>query len=319
MKTETLTLKSGATLKTYIWDDSDELRIVNRPAVLVFPGGAYAMCSDREAEPIALAYAAEGYNSFVLRYTVREGFEPPFADAQEALGLIRKNASHWRVIPDKIAVCGFSAGGHLAVALGALANDKPNALVLGYPSVKAVDWLKIHIKMPELADSISKDTPPCFIFASFNDPEVPIDNSIVLMDALNKSGVPFESHIFMGGGHGGSLGKKLCSSGDAEMENPILAQWFKMSVDWLKITLGDFQHKVKTLDEVSPALLIPINDILKNEKLKAVVVKYIPTITSTQMQEMAGGTPLYPILNYLGIAGEVLSQMTAEMENVLNV
>lgn len=119
MTVEKLELKSnpGATLTAYLLDTSKEMpNMADRPAVLVIPGGGYYMCSDREAEPIAMAFAVHGYNTFVLRYTVGEGkdFKMPLADAEEALTLIRERAEEWHVIKDKIAAIGFSAGAHLA-------------------------------------------------------------------------------------------------------------------------------------------------------------------------------------------------------------
>lgn len=97
MTVEKLELKSnpGATLTAYLLDTSKEMpNMTERPAVLVIPGGGYYMCSDREAEPIAMAFAVHGYNTFVLRYTVGEGkeFKMPLADAEEALALIREKA-----------------------------------------------------------------------------------------------------------------------------------------------------------------------------------------------------------------------------------
>lgn len=103
MTVEKLELKSnpGATLTAYLLDTSREMpNMTDRPAVLVIPGGGYYMCSDREAEPIAMAFAVHGYNTFVLRYTVGEGkdFKMPLADAEEALALIRERAEEWHVI-----------------------------------------------------------------------------------------------------------------------------------------------------------------------------------------------------------------------------
>ena len=125
-------------LTTYIHDVSSEMEnVIKRPAILIFPGGGYHFCSDREAEPIALAYAAKGYHAFVLRYSLKKSsqFPKPLRDAEMALEMIIKNADKWNVIANKIAVIGFSAGGHLATALGTTGKIKPNALILGYPWV----------------------------------------------------------------------------------------------------------------------------------------------------------------------------------------
>ena len=109
-----------------------------RPAILVIPGDAYMMCSDREAEPIALSFLAKGYAAFVLRYSVGKGaakFPRPLNDAEEAMELIISNAAEWGVEPEHIAAIGFSAGGHLCAALGTMGRVRPAACVLGYPCI----------------------------------------------------------------------------------------------------------------------------------------------------------------------------------------
>lgn len=137
-------------LTAYLLDDSAEFRSgERRPAVVVCPGGAYMFTSDREAEPIALRFAAHGYHAFVLRYTVKQPFPAPMLDLARALQWVRAHAGECRVDAGRIAVCGFSAGGHLAASLGTLWDRpflyeplgatpeaiRPDALVLGYPVV----------------------------------------------------------------------------------------------------------------------------------------------------------------------------------------
>ena len=163
MTVEKLELKSnpGATLTAYLLDTSKEMpNMKERPAVLVIPGGGYYMCSDREAEPIAMAFAVHGYNTFVLRYTVGEGkdFKMPLADAEEALTLIRERAEEWHVIKDKIAAIGFSAGAHLAAALSTLSSTRPNACILGYPCIlsEISSILAFHVPSLDLAFDVGR-------------------------------------------------------------------------------------------------------------------------------------------------------------------
>ena len=129
-----------ATLEGFLLDCEITLgQAQNRPAVLVCPGGGYVYCSPREAEPVALSYAARGFHAFVLRYSVAKdaaGFTP-LEEVDWAIGYIRENAAAWHIDPEKIAVCGFSAGGHLALASGVLAQNRPNAMILGYPATFA--------------------------------------------------------------------------------------------------------------------------------------------------------------------------------------
>ena len=134
----------------YAIDNSPEIDPARRrPAVLVIPGGGYAMTSDREAEPIALKFVGTGYNAFVLRYSCEPSRYPTsLCEAAEAMRLIRDHADEWHTDPDRIAVIGFSAGGHLAANLATSVGDddlavhgydpdaaRPNALMLAYPVI----------------------------------------------------------------------------------------------------------------------------------------------------------------------------------------
>lgn len=169
MHIETISLIPGrddVTLTTYVIDDSPEMLAGRRrPAVLVLPGGAYLGCSDREGEPVALAFAALGYHAFVLRYSTYGEGRPfggaplavdapkphlthpaPVLDVGRAVLAVRARADEWLVDVDRIAVAGFSAGGHnaamyathwhrplLTEALGVPAEQlRPAAAVLGY-------------------------------------------------------------------------------------------------------------------------------------------------------------------------------------------
>ncbi len=121
-----------------------------RPAVVICPGGAYMFTSDREGEPVAMEYLCEGYAVFVLHYSTLDMGEVthpiPLMDIAKMMLTIRQNANEWNIDPDKIAVCGFSAGGHLCAELSVHWRDKylsdklqassdmlkPNAAILCY-------------------------------------------------------------------------------------------------------------------------------------------------------------------------------------------
>lgn len=109
--------------------------IPKRPGILVLPGGGYQMCSDREADPVAFPYLKAGYQVFVLRYSVKKDalWPQPLEDYDAAMDLIRSRAQEWKLYPDKIAVIGFSAGGHLAGAAATMAKNRPAAAILGMP------------------------------------------------------------------------------------------------------------------------------------------------------------------------------------------
>ena len=127
MQLYTHTLPSGAKLTGYLRDETNEMPAFNiRPAMLILPGGGYAFCSAREADPIAMQFLQAGYQTFVLEYTCAHTPEQaplrwqPLIDAAGAILHLRRNAAKLRLDPFKIAVCGFSAGGHLAYSISGL-------------------------------------------------------------------------------------------------------------------------------------------------------------------------------------------------------
>ena len=235
----------SAILTGYVLDHSDELLNARlRPAVLVLPGGGYFMTSDREAEPVALAYLAEGFNAFVLRYAVGADapFERSLADAQAGLAWLGENADQVGIDPERIAVVGFSAGGHLAACLGTVADDKPGALVLGYPVTLAEFGPPIGKVIADVAAAVSAATPPTFLFSTSGDTLVPIRNSLAFLAALAEHGVPFESHIYLLGPHGISLAKPLTANGVAAYVDAAAAQWLTDSVRFSAGCVRQFRH-----------------------------------------------------------------------------
>lgn len=217
--------------------------VKQRPAVLILPGGGYQNHAEREAEPVAMAYLAKGYNAFILRYSVAEYaiWPNPLNDAEDALRLIRKNAAIWQVDPEKICTVGFSAGGHLSIAVSSMGAERPNAQIVGYPVVNAetVKIMPVH-NFPELTSAIDRNTAPTFVFATMEDELVPVENSIQLIAALSRAGVESEIHIFQRGCHGACLATPHDSSGLPRFVHPEVAVWFEMSMTFLRSLFGDF-------------------------------------------------------------------------------
>ena len=209
-----------------------------KPAMLVIPGGGYAcVCHDWEGTPIAERFEELGFRTFILRYRVSpHRFPEPQQDAIRAMRLIRGNAAKWVVIPDNIAVVGFSAGGHLACSLGTIcagvdASDgdefdavdfMPNGSVLSYAVITggekahrgSVDCLMgestpENIDFFSLERPVSEKTPPAFVWATMEDGLVPPENSIDFALAMKKAGRPCELHGFPHGQHGIQLGKGM--------------------------------------------------------------------------------------------------------------
>jgi acetyl esterase/lipase len=153
MKCETIPLGDTAGtpyLETYLLDDSKQFNTGKlRPIVIICPGGGYMFTSDREAEPIALHFLKHGYHAVVLRYTVNTRLPQPMIDMARAILYVRAHAASWHADPGQLAVCGFSAGGHLCAAAGVFwdapwlceavnaqpAQLRPDALILGYPVI----------------------------------------------------------------------------------------------------------------------------------------------------------------------------------------
>ena len=242
MKTEVIYRSENVTLTTYINHVSPEMPYLDiRPAILVLPGGAYAFCSDREAEPIALEFVAKGYNAFVLRYSLKTDFSAPLEDAQWALKLIRDRAEEFHIDPNKVAAIGFSAGGHLTAALSTISDIKPDASILGYPCTLEAMNDKLAAKgAPSLNDKVTADTPPTFIISASDDSLVPIENSLEYGLALRRNGVPFEMHVFAKGEHGFATATETTNTPDRVKEYGFLAKrWIKICIDWLNFVFSD--------------------------------------------------------------------------------
>ena len=258
-----------AVLEGYILDCEITLgQKKNRPAVLVFPGGGYLYCSPREGEPIALSYAARGYHAFVLKYSVgwdAAGFVP-LQEASWAIGYIREHAQEWSVDPEQIAVCGFSAGGHLALSSGLLAENKPNAMILGYPAASAPNFpgadfmLKILEGRKEVTDAdaakydlvsqITKEAPPVFLAATAED-MLTTFGALPIAKKYSDLGMKYELHVFQFGPHGYALANEVTADGSQQMLEPAFAQWQELSVQWLRKIFGQPQFIDKSTSRMA--------------------------------------------------------------------
>jgi len=289
VKVFTEAVTESATLTGYIQDRSQELsNAARRPAVLVLPGGGYSMCSDREAEPIALAYLAEGFNAFVLRYAVGPDapWEMSFADGRKGLAWVREHAAELDIDPAKVAAVGFSAGGHLAASLGTLTEDRPDALVLGYPVTLAEFGPVMGTEVPDLPPAVTAETPPTFLFSTYADALVPIRNSLAFLTALAENEVPFESHVYLLGAHGLSLAKPLTANGQGAMTDDAVSEWLADSVRFLHRVFGDFavEGAPGTYSDLTarrlPGLDMPLRNLLRDERAVAVLDVHLPGATS---------------------------------------
>ena len=239
----------NVTLTAYIQEAEGEFGFSKRPAMLVIPGGGYAMCSDREADPVAMAYLKAGYQAFVLRYTCTpKGKWPlPLEDYEQAMALIEEHADEWHLDKSRIAVVGFSAGGHLAACAATVAEHKPAAAVLVYPAILKDICDMCQPEMPYPHEHVTAQTCPCFLVAARDDRTVDISNTLCMELALTKKGVAFESHIYSYGGHGFSTGEDWINTNSV---CPRLPRWVPDSIEWLgevmgKLTRGGFTEPVR--------------------------------------------------------------------------
>jgi acetyl esterase/lipase len=209
----------------------------NGAAVLVMPGGGYGILSyDNEGTAQAKWLNDRGITAFILLYRLpSEGWTDralvPLQDAQRALRLIRSGAAHYSLDPGKIAVLGFSAGGHLAGSLGTrfaeptyapvdridTVSARPDLVGLLYPVVSletpfthggsrdmllGPDAPAALRHAASVEHRVTADTPPTFLVHAADDGLVPVANSIALFTALTAQKRPVELHVFEGGGHG---------------------------------------------------------------------------------------------------------------------
>lgn len=246
----------SATLDGYILDCDLALgQYTQRPAIVVCPGGGYVYCSRAEGEPVAMSYAARGFHTFVLRYSTGRdavGFAP-LEELSWVIGYIRDHAEKWHVDPNKIVTCGFSAGGHLAFSAGLMAENRPNAMILGYPAASAPNipgadfMLKLLTGKEEVTDEdaqrfeliskISSDAPPVFIVATAQD-ILTGWGALPIAQKYAGLGIPYELHIFGHGPHGYSLANETIADGSSRYMNAAFASWQGLSVEWLHKIFG---------------------------------------------------------------------------------
>ena len=252
-----------SSLTAYVCDK--EPAVDPRPAIVVCPGGGYHFLSDREAEPIVRRFFGEGMNIYLLEYSICENAKnyAPLIEVALAVKMVRERAGQDNTDPKKIYTMGFSAGGHVAASAGVLWNipevreaigvtsgecpegiNRPDGMILSYPVITAGEFrhngsivnVSGHKELTEddinrfsLEKNVDSTTPPTFIGHTFTDTCVPVQNTLLFIEALTKAGVPFEAHIFPEGPHGLSLATK-----ETTHVNPHVAVWTDLAVKWIK-------------------------------------------------------------------------------------
>lgn len=256
---------SEAIISAYIPENSEEINInKKRETIIICPGGGYEFTSDREAEPIALKFVAQGFNAVVIRYSIAAVRYPTaLLELAETVRYVREKEKEWNVDTEKVIVCGFSAGGHLAGSLGVLWNNeiiekyldikneevKPNAMILCYPVISSGEFAhkgsfdsllgekeaEISRENLSLEKLVSIETPKTFLWHTFDDGTVPVQNSLLFSNALASNKVQFELHIYPSGVHGLGLCEEITAmNGRSEHINSHIASWFNLACQWIK-------------------------------------------------------------------------------------
>ncbi|WP_242952161.1 alpha/beta hydrolase [Butyrivibrio sp. YAB3001] len=243
------------------------MKIKKRPLVIVCPGGGYRYTSDREAEPLALSFLAKGFHVAVLRYSCFPAHYPTaLIELARSVLIVRKHADEWYIDSDAIIIQGSSAGGHLAASFACFWHDdflteklminntasckemlRPNGLILSYPVITSGEYAhkdsfvnllgdelnELKEKM-SLENAVNDNVPATFIWATYTDESVPVENSLLFALALKKQNINTELHVFCEGGHGLSLANHL-TEGPSEKENvPSCEVWIDLACTWLK-------------------------------------------------------------------------------------
>lgn len=248
---------------------ADKVSDYTRKAILVIPGGGYYnLCSEREGEPVAIAFLNAGFNAFVLHYSVISNnedkkFPAQLIEASLAIKHIKDNADKYGIDKEQLFVTGFSAGGHLCASIGILWNlseiyeaidmpygyNKPAGILPVYPVITCTptnelpntlkNLLRCENPTQEMLDAVclekhvNCESCPAFIMHTANDQTVPVYNSLALAKAYAAANLTFELHIYPDAPHGVALGNEITRCGNDSWVDPAIATWIDSAVYWI--------------------------------------------------------------------------------------
>lgn len=206
-------------------------------SMVILPGGGYGGLAAHEGEGYAKWFTRHGIHAFVLKYRLgSRGYRHPIMlqDAARAVRLVRHQAGNWDLDIHRVGIIGSSAGGHLASTLlthfdlgRPAASDsverqscRPDIGILCYPVITMTELTHGGSRRNLLGDNpsekliellsnekqVTSQTPPCFIWHTWEDTAVKVENSLNFAAALRRAGVPFDLHIYQQGRHGLGLG-----------------------------------------------------------------------------------------------------------------
>lgn len=249
----------GARVELYLRNNvSREQELL--PAVIICPGGGYRMVSDREAEPIALAFMAHGYHAMVVNYPVlKDGskISPDYLDNNtyllaEIFKQIEDKQDDWKIDPAAVFLLGCSAGGHMASLYAGqwhkvaktqvLAHSKPLGNLLCYPVIgfdygwpDSDELDRELLKDYDTAVLVNENTPDTFIWHTVSDSLISVLHSLKYCEGLTNYRIPFEGHLFENGRHGLSLATRASAESKKKQQiNSSVAQWLGLCVAWME-------------------------------------------------------------------------------------
>lgn len=245
-----------------VWKEVDEDQTF--PCTVICPGGSYWWCSEREAEPVALRMLGNGIAAAVVNYACQYQHYPlQLLEILAAITYIRRNSESLHIDPERIAVMGFSAGGHAACTAGLFwqeklaedtlgivhGEDKPNGMILCYPVITSGEFThegsmkcllgddpnaELVAKM-SLENQVTENAPKAFIWHTSEDGLVPVENSLLIAAALHKKGIDVEMHIYPRGGHGLSLCDETVTKCDGlDDAAKYCSDWVPHCIKWIK-------------------------------------------------------------------------------------
>lgn len=237
-----------------------------RPLILIAAGGGYKYTSERESMPIVKKFHEMGYHAALIKYREEIYYHPqPIFDMALAVKYINNNKNELCV--NKLGLCGFSAGGHLVASFlvhryeeyiinhikGSKDDLNVDFDILCYPVITSIKGIRHdgsfenligNINDSKLMDYMSIEKwvdntfPKTFIFTTLTDNSVPMESTLLMIEAFRRNNVNFESHIFPCGSHGLSLANKETARNDNEI-NPHVSRWINMVEDWLEYILNE--------------------------------------------------------------------------------
>lgn len=230
IKNITLDQAKGSSLDIY-QSNTD----VKLPGIVVIGGGSYKKLKERDTERVAITFATQAFQAYIVNYPVEE--KKNYADAKAAIeqsfDYIVKHADDLQVDTTELGIIGFSAGGQLAADYGNEKDTKAKFVMLGYPVIKPTLDEKMGIKSLDVSKTVTPNTPPTFMWGSINDGLTPfLDHVHVYAEALAKNQVPFEVHEFGTGNHGIALANKWTAIVNRDRSDKHMANWFELGIEW---------------------------------------------------------------------------------------